>query len=61
MGFIKGAKEYEKFEKGEKLTRKQAMLAQCFMCNGFEESAIDCQNSKTCPLYEYHPHKNKRG
>jgi hypothetical protein len=52
MGKIKGAKEFEKFERGEKLTRKQAMLAHCFQCNGSEESNCDCKG-KSCPLYSY--------
>lgn len=59
MGFIKGQKEYEKFKEGKKLTRKQAMLAQCYDCNGAEESATDCQG-KDCPLYEYQPYRGKK-
>ena len=58
MGKIKGEKEYKKFKDGEKLTRKQAILAQCYACNGFEESAEDC-GGKSCPLYQYHHHRNK--
>ncbi len=59
MGTIKGAKEYEKFRRGEGLTRKEAMLAQCYDCNGGDESATNC-GSRACPLYQYHPHKNKK-
>lgn len=47
MGQIKGANFYAKFKEGKALTRKQAMLAQCYMCNGEEESAEDCQG-KSC-------------
>jgi len=56
MGVIKGQKEYEKFLKGCKLTRKQAILANCYMCNGLEESNHDCEGS-CCPIYQYHPYK----
>jgi hypothetical protein len=38
MGIIKGSREFDKFKKGVKLTRKQAMLAKCYECNGLEES-----------------------
>lgn len=56
MGMIKGQNEYNKFKKSIKLTRKQAILAMCFECNGLKESSIDCK-AKTCPLYQYHPHR----
>jgi hypothetical protein len=57
---IAGGREYKKFLMGEPLTRKEAMLAQCYVCNGEEESGEDCK-ADSCPLYEYHPHKGKRG
>ena len=59
MGKIKGQKEYLKFESGASLTRKQAMLAQCYSCNGFEASNCDCLG-KSCPLYQYMPFKGKK-
>ena len=59
MGMIKGQKEYEKFERGEKLSRKQAILAHCYQCNGFEESNEDCQGT-LCPMYQYSPSKGKK-
>jgi hypothetical protein len=58
MGKIKGQKEWEKFKSNEKLTRKQAMLAMCYECNGLEESNEDCQGTM-CPMYQYHPHRPK--
>lgn len=58
MGKIKGQKEYEKFTSGNALTRKQAMLAHCYECNGFEESNEDCQG-KSCPSYQFMPYKGK--
>lgn len=59
MASIKGAKEYEKFKRGELLTRKQAMLAHCYECNGLEESNCDCQG-KSCPMYQYSPFKARK-
>ena len=58
MGQIKGLREYKKFENGDRLTRKQAILAQCYMCNGFEASNEDCKG-RSCPLYQYQPYHNK--
>jgi hypothetical protein len=59
MGMIKGQKEYEKFKAGAKLSRKQAMLAHCYECNGFEKSNEDCQG-KNCPGYQFMPYKGKK-
>lgn len=55
---LKGQNEYEKFTKGEKLSFKKCILAQCYCCNGFEESNVDCQG-KSCPLYQFHPYREK--
>ncbi len=49
---VKGASEFQKFEKGKPLTRKQALLAQCYVCNGFERE--DCLGV-SCPLYQWSP------
>ena len=57
MGHIKGAIQYDKFLKGERLTRKQAMLAKCYECNGLEESRADCEVD-TCPMYSFRLHPN---
>ena len=59
MGKIKGQKEYEKWQNGGTLTRAQAVKAHCFECNGFEDSAVDCQGN-SCPLYAWQPYKGKR-
>ena len=56
MGLIKGQLEHRKWENGIFLTRKEAMLAMCYDCNGLEESNEDCLG-KNCPLYQYHPYK----
>jgi hypothetical protein len=57
MGRIKGQKEWEKFQKGGFLSRKEAILANCYLCNGLEESAVDCKTKK-CPLYRYSPYSS---
>lgn len=49
---VKGAKEFDKFKKGQPLTRKEALLAQCYECNGF--SMEDCKGL-SCPLYQWSP------
>jgi len=58
MGQIKGQLEYAKFKKGKGLTRKEAMLAMCYQCNGLEESRIDCKGY-SCPLYQYSPYRDR--
>ena len=46
---------YMKFKNGEKLTRKQAIGAQCYECNGYSVLlAHDCL-AKHCPLYQWSP------
>ena len=59
MGAIRGAKEYRKWKKGNKLTRKEAMLAHCFDCNGGMESRVGCSCGDSCPMFEYAPYKAK--
>lgn len=56
MGMIKGQNHYEALIAGKKLTRKQAMLAKCYECNGLNESNHDC-GVKRCPMYQYSPYK----
>ena len=57
MGMFKGKSEYLKWQKGERLTRKKALLAHCYECNGQEDGGVDCLGGKTCPLYQYFPYK----
>lgn len=50
---MKGQKEYYKFCEGGELTAKQAIKAQCFVCNGAENgSSMDCRG-RSCPLYPF--------
>ncbi len=51
---VKGAIEFKRFKDGKSLTRKQAILAQCYECNGYD--AQDCLGN-SCPLYGYHPYR----
>lgn len=57
MGILKGKLEYKKFKRGESLTRREAILAMCYECNGLEESNEDCQSKGRCPLYQYHSYR----
>lgn len=59
MGKIKGQAEWEKLREGKKLTRKQAVNALCYECNGFEKANHDCGAVK-CPVYAYSPYKGKK-
>jgi len=56
MGIVRGAKEYKKFKDGEKLTRKQAMVAMCYDCMGGVQE--DCLGTD-CPMYDYRPSKGR--
>jgi len=53
----KGRKELSKSERGESLTRKEAILAKCYECmGGHEDGRFNCLVS-TCPLYQYMPYR----
>lgn len=56
---MRGRREYERFKKGEGLTHKQAILAQCYVCNGMDEGGEDCKGI-SCPLYQFMPHRKDR-
>jgi len=56
MGYKKGQVEYNKWQKGKVLTRKEAILANCYVCNGMEDSDCDCMGVG-CPLYGFMPYK----
>lgn len=59
MAGKKGLREYRKFKEGESLTRGEAILAQCYVCNGADESGEDCKG-KSCPLYQFIPYREGR-
>jgi len=53
MGF---RSSYNKFKASKPLTRKEAMEAQCFECNGLTaELKDDCLGASSCPLYSFSP------
>ncbi|GAB6163887.1 hypothetical protein JCM12298_30470 [Desulfothermus naphthae] len=52
-----GQKEYIKFLKGEKITRKEAMLANCYECTCWYADGVNSCQMKNCPLYPYHPYR----
>lgn len=56
---MKGQTHYEKFKRGESLTFRQAILAQCYVCNGGSEGGVDCLGV-SCPLYQYMPYRKGR-
>ena len=60
MASIKGQAEWDKFKKGKFLTRRQAMLAMCFECNGDKEDATEDCLGNNCPIYQYHHYRGKR-
>ena len=57
---IKGSRQYKLFQEGKPLTRKGAILAQCYVCNGEEEGGEDCLGGETCPLYQHFPYRGKK-
>ena len=56
MGAIKGGAAYSKFRQGKALSRGQAILAMCYVCNGQNEGGVDCLG-RSCPLYQFMPYR----
>ena len=56
---MRGKREYERFKRGEPLSHKQAILAQCYACNGLDEGGEDCKGA-SCPLYQHMPYRAGR-
>jgi len=56
---LKGEKEYGRFKEGKSLTFRQAIIAQCFACNGEREGGEDCLGLN-CPLYQYMPYRKSK-
>lgn len=53
MGKVKGQNEYNKFLKGQTLSPKKAIMAQCFCCNGEEQGSSEDCRGLNCPLYPF--------
>ena len=47
----KAANMWRKFEAGKVLTLTEAILANCYMCNGGDSA--DCKAAEVCPLYPF--------
>lgn len=56
---MRGKTEFERFKKGERLTHKQAILAQCYVCNGLDEGGEDCKGA-SCPLHQFMPYRKDK-
>ena len=61
MSGWKGEGAHRKWKRGEKLTRGEAILAQCYDCNdGHREGPLsnskDCLG-QSCALYQYMPYR----
>ena len=51
----RGKRELLKYLQGDRLTRKEAMLAKCFECmGGYADGKVDCQ-VESCSLYPFMP------
>jgi len=57
MAKLKGKLEYEKFQAGCTLSRRDAIAAFCYQCNGGEPPK-ECK-SGTCPLMRWTPYQKK--
>ena len=56
-----GRAEYLTYLRGEYLSPKRRILAECYRCNnGYVDGALDCENPE-CPLYGIMPYKHRMG
>jgi hypothetical protein len=55
----RGGTLLERYRKGERLTRQQAILAKCAeCCNSYVDGLADC-GIETCPLHPHMPYRTK--
>jgi hypothetical protein len=55
-----GKEEFLRFQKGERLTMKQALLAHCYDCTGhYTDGRKDCE-MQTCPFHPFMPYNRDR-
>jgi hypothetical protein len=55
-----GRSELIRHLKGEKLTRGEAILAECYDCTGwYTDGAKDCE-SPNCPFYQFMPYRENK-
>ena len=60
MGMKKGKMEYNKWKLGKPLSRKEAIICQCYVCCGEDEGGFDCKPLNGCSLYEYMPYRTTK-
>lgn len=53
MGKLKGHIFYNRFLEGIKLSPRQTIIAQCYICNGELEGHFEDCRGESCPLYPY--------
>jgi len=59
--YPRGGKELKKYLSGERLTRHQALLANCFeCCGGYIDGKYDC-GIQSCACHPFMPYRGKRG
>jgi len=51
-----GRKELVKYLKGGRLTRRETILANCYMCMGYYSDGTQDCCIHTCPLYPFMPY-----
>jgi len=56
----RGTRVYEKYLRGERITRGEALAAKCAECmGGYVDGRRDCR-VELCPLYPYMPYRKDR-
>lgn len=58
MGLITGQQNYRRWQKGKRLTRQEAIEAQCYICNGGEN--VYCGGKSSCTIYAYSQFSQER-
>ncbi|MGD0236848.1 MAG: hypothetical protein ABSC55_20200 [Syntrophorhabdales bacterium] len=54
----RGKREYLAFLRGERLTLKQRVLANCYECTGmYTDGREDCEQMETCVFHVYMPYR----
>lgn len=57
---FQGKKELLKHLRGEPLTLKEALLANCYSCSaGYADGRVDCKNP-SCPCYGHMPYRKDK-
>jgi hypothetical protein len=56
----KGKSVYDRWQKGHRLTRAEAMHAKCFECMGHYKDGVEDCKMPQCPLYPWMPYRSKK-